>query len=102
MMTILASEYADLLARRPREQARTKTNPARTWDIPPSSPLATDPEVIAFFSERIGTDVLDLLKACRHRFGASRTPSRTAVYYLWKRLRGQDRHQASSPARGAK
>lgn len=87
MVTIPASEYAALLECRKRELAREARKPARRWDVPPSSPLARDAEVIAFFSERTGSDVLALLKECRERFGAARTPSRTAVYYLRKRLR---------------
>lgn len=89
-VTIPASEYAALLECQKRETARSASRPARSWDVPPSSPLARDAEVIAFFTERIGIDVLKLIHECRNRFGTARTPSRTAIYYFWKRLRQED------------
>lgn len=88
VVTIPLRDYAELLECRRRDQTRAPTKPPRRWDVPPRSPLERDAEVATFFSERFGTmDVLDIVEECRNRFGVERTPSRTAAYYFWRRLR---------------
>lgn len=53
-----------------------------------ASPIARDAEVAAFLGERFGSAPLDdLLTACADRFGADRTPSRSAAHRFWVRLR---------------
>lgn len=86
VVTIATAEYADLLeCRRLVAELREK---GKRFAVPPRSPIETDAEVAAFFAERFGrVDVMAILAECRDRFGADRTPSRTAAYAYWQRLR---------------
>jgi hypothetical protein len=65
-----------------------KLGKAERYSVPPHSPIEVDAEVKAFFMERFGKiKMFDLLGECKAKFGKARTPSRTAAYAFWKRLR---------------
>lgn len=83
VVTIPATDYAELLS------LRSKFGLASVRSAPvPRSPIEADHEISAFLSERFGSKpVIDILRECRQRFGAERTPSRTAAYAYWSRLR---------------
>lgn len=101
VVTIPLTEYAALLECRRREKPCAAPAAARRYDVPPRSPLERDAEIAAFFSERFGAmDVLDIIAECRNRFGAKRTPSRTAAYYFWKRLRTKAANRPPSTCPG--
>lgn len=52
------------------------------------SKIELDQEVKTFIDDRLGRLTMEeLLAACRERFGSDRTPSRTALYRYWQRLR---------------
>lgn len=54
------------------------------------SPIETDPVISTFFIERFGTMRMEkIVDECRRSFGKKRTPSRTAAYAYWKRLRAR-------------
>lgn len=62
----------------------------RTQPAGPESPsrLAQDPELHDFVEDRLGRHTLDeIVAACRRRFGAARTPSRSALHRRWQKLR---------------
>lgn len=63
--------------------------------IKPSRSLITrDPEVAVFLASGLGLkSVASLLKECKKRFGAARTPSRTAAYRYWETLRIKQRSE---------
>lgn len=50
--------------------------------------LDRNPEVAFFFMQSIGTcPVESLIKKSKRKFGLARTPSRSAVYRYWERVR---------------
>lgn len=54
------------------------------------SPIETDSVISTFFIERFGTMRMEkIVDECRRSFGKKRTPSRTAAYAYWKRLRAR-------------
>jgi len=85
VVTIPLTDYADLLEKRAR---LVKLGKADRYPVPPRSPIEVDTQVKAFFLEHLGKKRMpDLLQECRRNFGASRTPSKTAAYRFWQRLR---------------
>lgn len=95
VVTIPLAEYAVLL------EAKTRIDTidarARRYAVPPRSPIQVDAEIAAFFKKRFGKErVEDIASDCRERFGASRTPSRTAADAFWKRLRDAAATESSS------
>ncbi|CAI9400698.1 hypothetical protein ANOBCDAF_00541 [Pleomorphomonas sp. T1.2MG-36] len=85
VVTIPLADYASLLE---NSAKLSKLGKAERFPVPPRSPIEIDSEVKAFFVERLGKlNMIDLLRDCSSRFGASRTPSRTAAYRFWQRLR---------------
>jgi len=88
VVTIPLAEYAALLECRQRVGARNEA--AKRYAVPPRAPIEKDAEVRAFFEKRLGKmDMLAILADCRQQFGPKRTPSRTAAYDFWGRLRRQ-------------
>ncbi len=86
VVTIPQAEYAALLAAKKRMDAIDARE--RRYPIPPRSPVQADIEIAEFFRERFGKMRMeDILMDCTRRFGTARTPSRTAAYDYWKRLR---------------
>lgn len=86
VVTIPFKDYSALL----EAKARIDVIDARErhYPVPPRSPIEFDAEIAAFFKERFGNDRMeDILRQCASRFGEARTPSRTAAYAFWKRLR---------------
>lgn len=56
--------------------------------VPGRSLIERNPEIAAFLAESFGIiAVEEILKICRQRFGAVLTPSRSAAYRYWDRLR---------------
>ncbi len=93
VVTIPLAEYAELLDCRRR--VGVQSDAARRLAVPPRSPIEKDAEVAAFFIERLGqADMLTILTECRKRFGSERTPSRTAAYDFWQRMRRQAKGEA--------
>lgn len=85
VVTIPLADYADLLDRKER---LAKLGKGEHYSLPPRSPIEADADVKAFFMERLGkANVYDLLRDCRARFGTARTPSKSATYRFWQRLR---------------
>jgi len=84
VVTIPLSD-SDLIEKRSRLEKLGKTE---RYPVPPRSPIEVDAEVKAFLMERLGkVDVMDIISECKQHFGSKRTPSRTAAYAFWKRLR---------------
>jgi len=55
---------------------------------PSRSPITRDPEVAVFLASGFGLkSVARLLKECKKRYGATRTPSATSAYRYWEALR---------------
>lgn len=53
------------------------------------SPINRDPEVLDFIRSGLGkSNLTDLVRQCRERFGEERTPSKSAVHRFWQRLNG--------------
>jgi hypothetical protein len=87
VVTIPLSDYRDLLdCRRQLAELRVRADPKMRTA---RSPLDCDPELAAFLAERFGRMPVDrALDQCRARFGQARTPSRSAAFRFWDRLRG--------------
>lgn len=86
VVTIPRSEYAALLEAKRRIDIIDARE--RRYPVPPRSPIQADAEIADFFKERFGKDRMeDIVRECARRFGKDRTPSRTAAYAFWKRLR---------------
>lgn len=84
VVTIPLTEYADLLKCR----RVANTNALAAFALPPRSRIEADPEIASLLRERLGKiAVSSIIAECLERFGARRTPSRTAVYDFWQRLR---------------
>jgi hypothetical protein len=85
VVTIPLTDYSDFLALRAQLERLGK---AERYPVPPRSPIEADQEVKVFVTERLGKARVEAtLQECRSRFGAHRTPSRTATYRFWQRLR---------------
>ncbi len=95
VVTIPISDYRDLLdCRRQLAEMRVRANPKMHTA---RSPLDCDPEIGTFLAERFGRmPVGRALDECRARFGQARTPSRSAGYRLWDRVRGIQRSRKRS------
>lgn len=86
LVTIPAADYADLLDCK-RQLAEFKVR-QRGFESPPRSRIERDPEVAIFIADRLGQATSEnILAECRVRFGAARTPSRSATQRYWSRLR---------------
>lgn len=86
VVTIPSAEYAALLEAKKRIDAIDARE--RRYPVPPRSPIQVDAEVAAFFRERFGKMRMEaIITDCASLFGKRRTPSRTAAYAFWKRLR---------------
>lgn len=87
VVTIPTTDYAALLdcRRRLAEAAARK----RAFNEPSKSPIDRDPEVAAYLADRFGVEPVEVIRAgCLSQFGPKRTPSKSAVYRYWARLRG--------------
>lgn len=87
VVTIPAREYRRLLdsERRLAESMARQ----RSFERVSNSPIERDAEVAAFLAERFGRATVAVIRQeCAARFGAVRTPSRSAVFRYWSRLRG--------------
>ncbi len=92
VVTIPLKDYTELLEAKARIDIIDAR--ARRYSVPPRSPIQVDAEIANFFKERFGTERMeDIIRKCAGQFGVARTPSRTAAYAYWKRLRegGLDR-----------
>ncbi|MCL8381766.1 hypothetical protein [Xanthobacter aminoxidans] len=88
VVTIPITDYAALLECQRRE-AHDSPAPA-VPAVPSRSPVERDMEVTTFLAESFGRGrLVEALEACRIQFGSNRTPSRTAAYAYWKRLRSR-------------
>lgn len=88
-VTIPRSDYSELLAAKKRIDIIDAR--ARRYPVPPRTPIQADAEIADFFKTRFGTDRMEnIVRECARRFGAARTPSRTAAYAYWKRLRDSE------------
>ena len=88
VVTIPLADYTDLIDKKVK---LVKIGKAERYPVPPRSPIEVDAEVKAFFMKRLGkAKVFDLLRECQGTFGKARTPSRTAAYAFWKRLRDKE------------
>lgn len=86
VVTIPSVEYAALLEAKRRIDIIDARE--RRYPVPPRSPIQADAEIAVFFKERFGTDRMEnIVSECARQFGKARTPSRTAAYAYWKRLR---------------
>lgn len=86
LVTIPALEYENLLDCRRRLDEISERLAALAKA--PRSPMERDEQVATFISEQLGKMHVDnLLTACLEQFGWKRTPSKSAVYRYWKRLR---------------
>ncbi|MEM7426744.1 MAG: hypothetical protein AAF441_11655 [Pseudomonadota bacterium] len=87
VVTIPLSDYAELLeAQRELAEMRSVADLRKRRS---RSPLDQDREVVAFLAERFGRmPVRCVLEQCRSVHGDKRTPSKSAAYRLWQRLRG--------------
>lgn len=86
VVTIPQAEYAALLEAKMRIDVIDARE--RRYPVPPRSPIQADAEISAFFRERFGETRMEVtLAECARLYGADRTPSRTAAYAYWKRLR---------------
>lgn len=86
VVTIPLAEYSALLEAKKRIDVIDTRE--RRYPVPPRSPIQVDAEVATFFRERFGKERMEaIITDCASRFGKRRTPSRTAAYAYWKRLR---------------
>jgi hypothetical protein len=87
VVTIPAAEYAELL--RCRQSAAAFAVRQTRLIAASSSPIDRDQELAAFLAEGLQTMIIrELHAACLAKFGAARTPSRSAIHRFWNRLRG--------------
>jgi hypothetical protein len=94
VVTIPADDYARLLDQS-RQLAEWHVNNQQL--IKPSrSSINRDPEVAVFLANGFGLKpVASLLKECKKRFGAARTPSQNSAYRYWESLRINERSKRS-------
>ena len=82
-VTIPEAEYRELLGFK-----QASKGPQTVADPPLRGRLENDAEVAAFLTERFGRMHMDrIMEECRATFGAARSPSRTAAYRYWQKLR---------------
>ena len=87
VVTIPISEYADLLEKKAR---LVRLDKADRYAVPSRSPIEKDKTVRDFFMERLGkVAMVQIISDCKEHFGKARTPSKSAAYAFWKRLRGR-------------
>ena len=86
LVTIPATEYAALLDCR-RQLAECEAR-QRAFKVSSNSPIERDAAVAAFLAGRFGQATGTVIRAeCLALFGPDRTPSRSAIYRYWGRLR---------------
>lgn len=92
VVTIPLKDYAALLACR-RELAE-KTLNLNCLHQGHRSVIERNPEVAVFLMQRLGLQPMPvILKACRKEFGRQRTPSRSAAYRFWMKVREETEAQ---------
>jgi hypothetical protein len=88
LVTIPATLYAELLDCQ-RKLAEMAVQ-GRAFKTASKSRIERDPEVAVFLAEHLGRVIIkDIHAECLAQFGADRTPSRSAIFRYWDRLRGQ-------------
>lgn len=86
LVTIPVDEYAHFLEYKKRLSEASLG--LQAFAKASRSPIERDPEVATFLTERLGKMHVDkMLSECLERYGWKRTPSRSALYAFWKRLR---------------
>lgn len=96
VVTIPLADYAALLACKAR-LAELDANLLQL-SAPRKGIIDRNPEVAVFLATRFGTlPVSVVLKQCRRTFGAARTPSRSAAYRYWQRIRNANRKRFKTP-----
>ncbi|ABD87118.1 hypothetical protein [Rhodopseudomonas palustris] len=96
LVTIPVTEYAELLdcRRRLAELRAVQTRFERRC----RSPIEHDSEVASFIADRLDRMTFaDIRAECVARFGAARTPSRTAIHLYSVRVRGRLGRLATVP-----
>lgn len=97
VVTIPLDDYRALLMS--RDRLALIRAPAIPFDLPSRSPIETDPVISTFFMERFGRMRMEVIvHECRRAYGKDRTPSRTAAYAYWKRLRARVAGQIGTPS----
>lgn len=87
VVTIPIAEYAELLDCR-RRLAVLEVDRGFISSKGKKSRIDRDPELAAYVANRLGRAEVKTIRAeCIERFGADRTPSRSALYRYWDRLR---------------
>lgn len=86
VVTIPLKDYAALLASQ-RELAERSLS-LNSLQQSRRSVIERNPEVAMFLIQRLGLEPMPaILKACRKEFGRHRTPSRSAAYRYWMKIR---------------
>lgn len=86
VVTIPLSDYATLLDYQRRFAERSISH--NQFEQPSLSHIERNPEVALFLIHRLGLEpVKNIMRKCRRKFGAARTPSRSAVYRYREKLR---------------
>lgn len=85
LVTITKQEYDELVAFKAASRV-----PLNVADVPSRSPFQNDPEVISFLAGKFGhVPMIELLEQCSSKFGWRRTPSASAAYRYWQKLRSE-------------
>jgi hypothetical protein len=86
LVTIPLSDYASLLDCK-RQLAERAISHDQVMS-PARSVIERNPEVAVFLAQNFGLKSMEtILRLCRRQFGKDRTPSRSAAYRYWERLR---------------
>ena len=95
VVTIPVTHYAELLAVQSRYAHQLLNH--RQLSTPRRGVIDRNPEVAIFLAQSFGLkSVKTILRECKRQFGRDRTPSQTAAYKYWLKLRTDSR------TRGAK
>lgn len=86
LVTIPLSDYADLLDCK-RQLAERAISHDQVMS-PARSRIERNPEVAVFLAQNFGlAPMKEILRRCRREFGRSSTPSQSAAYRYWAKLR---------------
>lgn len=86
VVTIPLQDYADLLDSK-RQLAERAIRDRRVMS-PRRSKIERNPEVAIFLADKFGSmSVKDALRLCLRKFGKAATPSPSAAYRYWDRIR---------------
>ena len=86
LVMIPAAEYAALLEAKARLSEISFNH--QQLSTPRKGVIDRNPEVAVFLAQRFGLRPMGaLLRECKRTYGAKRTPSRSAAYRYWERLR---------------